>query len=116
MSALALPRLCSAERCGATVSPGRRWCPTHRPCREPGPRTIVHRIARMILSDEEILDSMIEERIGASREQIAQARRLVGIPQPDHLGSLLPWLERALPAARARAAATCRTVEVTAHG
>lgn len=103
-------RLCSAHRCLATVPPGERWCPVHRPCREPVPRTRVHRIARMLMADDGLYDFAIVERTGASREEIARARRLVGIPQPDHSCSLLPWLERALPLAQARAAATCRRV------
>lgn len=111
-----MARLCSAERCYATVSPDRRWCPTHRPCREPRPRTIVHRIARMLLRDPDLTNQQILERMGCHAEQIVQARRLIHLPEPPQSDSLLPWLERALPAARARAAATCRTVEVTAHG
>lgn len=71
----------------------------------------------MILADPDIYDQAIVERTGASRQQIAQARRMVGIPQPDHSASLLPWLDRALPAARARAEATCRRIPVEAlHG
>lgn len=110
MSAFAFARLCSASGCGATVSPDQRWCPTHRPCREVPPRTIVHRIARLILRDPELTNAAIEERLGVFPQQVVAARKLVGIPDPGQGDDLLPWLERALPLAQARAAATCRRV------
>lgn len=117
MIAWAAPRLCSAERCSATVSPGRRWCPTHQPCREPAPRTIPHRIARLILRDPSLTNRQLRERLDVSDAQIVDARRIVGIPDPGPGEDLLPWLDRALPAARARAEATCRRIPVEAlHG
>lgn len=108
-----MSRLCSAQRCGATVSLAERWCPTHRPCREPAPKTIVHRIARLILRDPDLTNDQIEERLGVFPQQIVEARRMVAIRDPGPCEDLLPWLNRALPLARARAAATCRVV---AHG
>lgn len=105
-------RLCSAERCGALVYGERRWCPTHQPFREPPPRTIVHRIARLILRDPYLSNWQIRERLDVSDAQIVDARRIVGIPDPGPGEDLLPWLDRALPAARARAEATCRRIPV----
>src|SRR5690606_4172446 len=105
-------RLCSAERCGALVYGERRWCPTHQPFREPPPRTIVHRIARLILRDPSLSNWQIRERLDVSDAQIVDARRIVGIPDPGPGEDLLPWLDRALPAARALAEATCRRIPV----
>ena len=105
-------RLCSAERCGALVYGERRWCPTHQPCREPPPRTIVHRIARLILRDPSLSNWQIRERLDVSDAQIVDARRIVGIPDPGPGEDLLPWLDRALHAAMARAEATCRRIAV----
>lgn len=105
-------RLCSAERCGALVYGERRWCPTHQPFREPPPRTIVHRLIRLIQQDPTLTNRQLMERLDVYPQQIVEARRITGIPDPGDDASLLPWLDRALPAARARAEATCRRIPV----
>src|SRR5690606_41835301 len=96
-------RLCSAERCGALVYGERRWCPTHRPCREPPPRTIVHRLIRLIQQDPTLTNRQLMDRLRVYPQQIVQARRITGIPDPGHDAALLPLLHR--PPERARAVA-----------
>lgn len=108
-------RLCSAERCGALVYGERRWCPTHRPCREPPPRTIVHRLIRLIQQDPTLTNRQLLERLDVYPQQIVEARRITGIPDPGDDASLLPWLDRALERARAAAEATVRHVSLEAY-
>lgn len=107
---------CIVRGCSSLRSRDRRWCPSHRPRIETGPRTLVQRIAAMLLSDPDLETSAIIERTGAIRQDVDRARRLVGVPAPLPAdGELSAMLDRAILAARARADATVRHISPEAY-
>lgn len=102
---------CSAVGCLSVVRRENRWCRSHRPAMEAPARSIIHRVARMILEDPGLTNRAITERTGAFKQQIVQARRLVGIPEREDYVDMRDDLDRCLVAARSRAMATVRHVD-----
>lgn len=104
---------CSAQGCLSIVRQDRRWCSSHRPTMEAPPRSVVHRIARLLMAEPGLTTEAVVERLDCHRQEVVIARRLTGIQAPQPL----PWMEihdtldRCLVAARSRAMATVRHVD-----